>query len=961
MIAEKENVIVSQEQSLTELRADKESFAQTLKEKNQFISEQIAIITEHEWSLTLLREELAHVGKTTDENVTNQSDDKDRVIAEQERVIAERDGSLTQLEDELESSEKRLRDLQQRTATKESELERCLDELENTRSDFERCKTELESCKLDLEKERVALENCRGELSTSRQKERMSSSEIMQLMGAVEDLQKRCHRGSLSEGDAIQKMQEEFERKMELLRGELDEMYGQQIVQMKQELNLQHSANVEKMTEQHCAELELVKEQLSQSSTVGAVEVDTLSAKVIELQETLEQSQAMHNKTRHELNQVVQEKLDLQVKVEDLLKDLCSAKEKVELVSHCLTTQESQQGELLRLQETIENLRSELAAAQEAAHEAETKHESEITNYKIKLEMLEREKDAVLDRMAESQEAELERLRTQLLFSHEEELTNLREELQRESFMNTENLLNEAAIKHERALDAMRTNYEEELLLLGREKASFATERDELLHQILGLKEDLNLALDSSKADKLVQQLQELQVELEELRKGEEQRVQMESKIQMLLKHTEVLESQTKEKEQLWENKWKEQELEKEMLIESNDNLKAELDFKIKTLTTENYQIQQHVVELREGIEKQKTTFSFAEKNFEVNYQELKEEYTCLIEAKTQLEGRTLKETLEFEAKIANLQSQIRELEERSGDPKMEDTKTRIEKDCSELEEKLNVTLSEKESLAGRLSEVTKQLVCTGGRVGQLEDELTKVRQENVKVIARNESLGKELEKKQEIIRQQTRGQDAQRKAKPQREQAAEAVCPIEDHHLQIQSLQQEVKALQSHLQAAEAERDGIRQTLELHRLSHTPSPAGVQSSGEGPVEGRASPQKSTASGSNRRKRRHRLKQERKLGTSLSDSREEKAREEEEEAAAEEERARSAAEQAMQPQMESRVTPCSLERAGKEDSTDGHRGDGDSICKQVGTCMQLLHHSSLKQSHYLFLCPFRSD
>lgn len=966
MIAEKEKVIVSQEQSLIELRMAEESFAQTLKEKNQLISEQTAIITEHEWSLTLLREELAHVGRTTDENIIHQSDEKDKIIAEQERVIAERDCSLTQLEDELESSEKRLSDLQQRMATKESELERCLDEVEGIRSDFERCKTEMESCKLDLEKERVALENCKDELAASRQKERMSSSEIMQLMGTVEDLQKRCHQGSLSESDTIHKMQEETERKLELLRAELDEMYGQQIVQMKQELNLQHAAKVEQMTEQHCAELKLLKAQLSQSSTVSTVEVDTLNAKIMELQETLEESQAMHDKTRHELNQVAQEKFKLQAKVEDLLKDLCSAKEKVELVSQSLITQESQKDELLHLQETIKSLKSELAAAQEAAHEAETKHESEITNYKIKLEMLEREKDAVLDRMAESQEAELERLRTQLLFSHEEELTQLREDLQRESFLNTENLLNEAAIKHEKLLDEMHMNYEEELLVLRREKASFATERDELLHQILGLKEDLKLALDSSKVDKLVQQLQELQVEIEELRKGGEERLQMENKIQTLLTQIEVLENQTKEKEQLWENKWNKQELEKDMLIESKNNLNAELDSKIITLTTENNKIQQQVAELREEIEKQKTTFSFAEKNFEVNYQELKEEYTCLIEAKTQLEERTLKETLEFEAKIASLQSQIGELEESSRDAKMENTKigdkTVIEKDSTELMEKLNVMMSEKESLAGRLSEVEKQLMFTESKVGQLEEELTKVRQENMKVNSQNETLGKELKKKQEIMRQQTRGQDARRKTKLEKEQAAEAVCSFEDPHLQIQSLQEKIKALQSHLQAAQAERDSIRQTLELHRLSQTPSPAAVQFSGEGPVEGRASPQKSTASGSNRRKRRQKSKQERKLGSSLSDGREGKTREEEEEAVAEEERATSAAEQEMQPQMESQVMSCSLERADKE---DGYQGDGDrdSISKQVGTHMQQLHHFSLKPPHCFFSAFFflRSD
>ncbi|XP_028256635.1 A-kinase anchor protein 9 isoform X2 [Parambassis ranga] len=940
LIAEQEKVILSQEKSLRVLRTTEESFAHTLKEKNQLISEQTAIITEHERSLTLLRDELSHVGRITDENIMHQSNEKDLIIAKQERVISERDCSLTQLEDELETSAKRQRELQQRMAGKESEFERCLDELENTKTALESCKSEIESCKLQLENEQKELESCKSELATSRQKERMSSNEIMQLMGTVEELQKRCHRGSLSESDTIQKMEVETVRKLELLRAELDEMYGQQIVQMKQELNLQHSERMQQLTEQHQAEMELLKvQQLSQSSTSSSAEVETLNAKVGELQEMLAQSQAMQDRARYELHRVVQEKTTLQAKVENLLQELNIAKEKVEQVSQSLITQERKQGELQQLQETIDNLRSELSAAQEAAQEAETKHESETTNYKIKLEMLEREKDAVLDRMAESQEAELERLRTQLLFSHEEELTQLKEDLQRENFLNTENLLNEAAIKHEKVLDELRSGYEEELRLLQREKTSFSAERDELLHQIFGLKEDLKLALHSSKADELVQQLQELQVELEELRKGGEERARMEREIQTLLKKTEILENQTKEKD----NKLREHELAKETLVESNNTLKEELDshvMKIETLTAENSQMQQQVVQLREEVEKQRTTFSFAEKNFEVNYQELKEEYTCLIEAKTQLEDRTLKETLEFEAKISGLQLQIRELEDSRRDIKTEDlntdSKAVVEKDSNELMEKLNVTLNEKESLAGRLSEVTEQLMSTESKVGQLEEELMKLRQENAKVIAQSESLGKELEKKQEIIREQMRGQDAQRKAKlREEEQAVETVCSMEDSHLQIQSLQDEIKALQSLLQAAEAERDSIRQTVELQRLSQTPSPAAVQSSGEGPVEGRSSLHKSTASGSSRRKRRQRSKQERKLASALSDSK--KEREEEEEAVVEEERAKSAAEEEMQSQMESQFVSCSQERAGKEDSTDGYQGDGgrDYISKGV--------------------------
>ncbi|KAM8840712.1 A-kinase anchor protein 9 isoform 3-T3 [Spinachia spinachia] len=939
LIGEQEKRILSQKQLLTELRAVEQSYAQTLKDKNHFISEQTAIITEHELSLTLLREELAHVGRTTDENIINPSDKKDLIIAEQERVISERDCSLTQLEDELESSEKGLRDLQRQMAAKELELESCMEDLESKKSDLESCRSEIESFTGALEKEGAKLESCKEELSASRQKERMSSNEIMQLMGTVEDLQKRCHQGSLSEGDAIQQMQDETLRRLELLRAELDEMYGQQIVQMKQEVHLQHKAKVEQMSEQHRAELELLKaQQLSQSSMV-CVEVDTLKSKVRELEETLGQSQAMQHRAKRDLSQLAREKLDLQAKVEDLLEDLRSAQEKVEQVSHSLVSQESQQGELRRLQEATDNLKSELAAAQKAAQEAAVQHDSETTNYKIKLEMLEREKDAVLDRMAQSQEAELDRLRTQLLFSHEEELTLLREELQREGFLNTENLLNEAAIKHEKASETLRSGYEDELHLLRREKAEFAAERDELFHQIVGLKEDLKLALHSSKADELVQQLQELQVELEELRKGEGERARMEREIQSLHTKTEMLDSQTKEREVCWESKQKQHQLEKEALIESNKTLKEELNskvLKIEALVAENNQIQQRVVRLSEEIETQRSTFSFAEKNFEVNYHELKEEYTCLIEAKTQLEERTLKETLEFEAKIASLQSQVRAPEESGGDLKMEDgsadvrERAVIEKDTTELMEKLNVSLSEKERLAERLSEATERLMFTESKVGRLEDELTRVRRANVEVAPQSQSPGKGLQEKQDTARE-----DTQRKAKSlPEEQADEPVRSSDWHRRQIQALQEEIKALQSLLWAAEPERDSTRQTSELRRLPQTASPAAV---GHGPVGGQSSPDKPTAPGSNKHRRRRRSKQERKLGSAFSDCRDENLREEAEEAVEEEERATSAAEPEMQPQMEREVMSCSQERASREDSTDGHQGDGDFIHRQVSS------------------------
>lgn len=884
LIAEQEKVLLSQKQWMEELRAEKESFAQTLSEKSRLILEQSAIIAEHERSLALLREELSHAGRSADHDAVLLSEGKELRIADLQRVVAERDHLVTQLQEELQTSGKRQCDLQERMAAKESELKLCLQELEDTTSKLVACQSHVESCKLQLEKGQMELLSCKSELAASKEKERKSSGEIMQLMGTVEDLQKRCHQGGVSDSHSIQKVQEEKVKSLELLRAELDEQYGQQIVQMKQEVNLQHAARVQQMVEEHQAEIELLKaQQLSSRSTDIHAEVESLNAQIKELKETLERSQMMHNQTSLELSHVLQERFKLQAQVQDLLRDRDAAEAKVEQVSHQIVSQERKQ--LLQLQETTRSLRSELSAAQEATQEAEAKHESEITNYKIKLEMLEREKDAVLDRMAESQEAELERLRTQLLFSHEEELTNLREGLQRENFLNTENLLNEAAVKHRAALEELGRTHAEDMLLLQQEKESFAVERVQLLHQILALKEDLKLALHSSKADDLVLQLQELQLELEELRKRAQERAQLQQEVQTLLTKMEMLENQTKDREAFWENKLHVLESEKETLIE-------ELQVKrrrVEALTAENAQMQQQAAELREEVEKQKTTFSFAEKNFEVNYQELKEEYTCLIQTKTLLEERTRRETLEFEARIALLQSQIQELQRSSRDGPEE---AQTEKYSSELMEKLHVTLNEKRSLEERLRDVSEQFMSAQRTVQQLQEELKNSAEENVKVIKQNESLQEEMRRKQ------LRGKEE--------EQSAESQA-AEDLHPHVQPLQEETESLQ--------ERDRLQP--ELHRLSQTPSPAPLPSE-EGPVEGRPPPHKPAGGGSNRRKRRQRSKQERRTAPPQR----------EEENTMEEDGAAGAA-----------------GRAGEEDLTDGYQGDGVSAA--VSTAVHLLQTCTL--------------
>ncbi|XP_059411389.1 A-kinase anchor protein 9-like [Carassius carassius] len=425
-------------------------------------------------------------------------------------------------------------------------------------------KQQVEEINIHLSAKTQELDACEKELSASRQKERMSSGEILQLMKSVEELQQRCQ---------SERLEDDWSRRMETMRDELDEMYGQQIVEMKRELRTQHTTELERIQAQHCSEtekmvqqhqseLERCKAQLFQS----AGDVNVLNVKLVELQQKLQETQVLREKAEQELAQTRTDKLGLAQELERLRDELQRAE---------IQTPE-------KIQHTVSDLREQLDLAHKANGELEAKHESEITNYKIKLEMLEREKDAVLDRMAESLESELDHLRTQLLFSHEEELSRLRDDLTRENQLNVENLRYEMGTRHREAFDKLHS--------VESERAALASERLVLLEDIARL---------------------------------------------------------------------------------SSDN--EEMCSRLK--------------ELQDEIEKQRNTFSFAEKNFEVNYQELKDEYTCLVNAKLQLEQRL----------------EVRGHEEVDG-------KTLMEKRTTELMEKLETAEKEKKSLTECLSLMEAEL-----------------------------------------------------------------------------------------------------------------------------------------------------------------------------------------------------------------------------------------------------------
>lgn len=677
---------------------------------------------------------MVQVTKEAEESFAHRLQEKDLQIAEQERRSSEQLRLVAQLQDDLQASQIHLKEVREQLAAKIRELE---------------------ACEVDLQ--------------TSRQKERLSSGEILQLMGTVEDLQKRCHHQGAEQGDTA--------RKMDLLRAELDEMYGQQIVQMKQELSARHAEEVARIRDQHSADVEALRAKWTQS----AGEVNALNARVVELQQKLQENHVLRDKAEQDLAQVSADKLLLQNRVQELAEDLRLARQSKE-------RDKSQTEVQQELQATVSDLQAQLAAALEASTELEAKHESEITNYQIKLEMLEREKDAVLDRMAESQEAELERLRTQLLFSHEEELSRLREDLQHENQMNMENLRDE--------LRQVRYGYEAE-------NAALHAERTSLLQEIVALKDDLSRALQNSRVEELVSQLQELQAEIQELREKELERGKEEKSCDKT--REDGLESENKLLEET-----------KKSMAEELKSLNEDCEVllkKTKTLAADNEEANKLVEELRAEIERQKTTFSFAEKNFAVNCQELKEE----------LEERLREQTLQYETKLLKLQTRLRELEQGGERWQMEekeeeetDTAVLVEKDTTELMENLQKLVVEKAGLEEKVEQKDMELQRMEGELQRLElekvdlleqqdVELQRVKSEKVVLVEQAGQKEKELralteEVQTTALRNEALLGELEDLKLRQVGGGGGGVRSAQDHHHQITALEQELQELRTAL-----------------------------------------------------------------------------------------------------------------------------------------------------------------
>eukprot|EP00079_Xenopus_tropicalis_P036522 XP_017950293.1 PREDICTED: A-kinase anchor protein 9 isoform X6 [Xenopus tropicalis] len=629
------------------------------------------------------------------------------------------------------------------------------------------------------------INNLAEELSSSRQRERQSSEEIKQLMGTVEELQKKHYKGTQFEADIVQRMELEAGRKLEQLRAELDEMYGQQIVQMKQELVKQHASEIEKLLAQHKAELDNISIQSTVSMTNE--QINELNITINKLNAQLQCSNQKQTKIKEDfslqLKVVTSEKSLLQGQIKDLLQDMTLAREQIQKAKESITEKESKLSEASSLLVAVDDLKAELAAANAYTKELQTKHESEITNYKIKLDMLEREKDAVLDRMAESQEAEFEKLRTHFLFSQEEELSKLREDLTREHSENTENLKQNLETKFRQQLDNMQHDMNQTISTMQSEKDTLVTKQNNLMLEISKLK-DLLQSVGDPQSEEMMIQMNELQKDLEPYRREEKEKETTEQDFQMLQLKIKLLEKEVKEKDTLSEQ-IASQKVDIRILRDENNTLQAtlknyniigsvsdqgddrnsELRNEMEKLTLENKQLKKLEFTLKEELERQKNTFSFAEKNFEVNFHELQEEYTCLLKIKNQLEDSITKKEEEYSIKLNSLNKELAKLKGISAEehPALQDIKDEVpgaselvkidalevgevvEKDTTELMEKLEIAQRDKKELSLKLFDLSEQMQLKQNEINQLKEHVKSLCQE------RDNALS-DLQKQEKVI-----------------------------------------------------------------------------------------------------------------------------------------------------------------------------------------------------------------
>ncbi|NWH62224.1 AKAP9 protein, partial [Geococcyx californianus] len=728
-----------------------------------------------------------------------QLEEQECLLKNYQKKNEEYEVQITHLQDKIATYEMEKQKNEGADLTKLQEKEALIEELEAKLGEEEKNSFQLKEKLSDVSKlleelkEQISLKNqevnnVRVELTTYKQKERQCSDEIKQLMRTVEELQKRCYKDSQCEADVVQRMELETQRRLAQLQAELDEMHGQQIVQMKQELTKQHAMEIEQRLSEQKIELEKTL-SLCLNENVNENQVHLMNIKINELNVKLQDADNEREKIKQELSQqmdaISAERSLQQTKIEDLFQELNFSREQVQRAKQTIADMECKLNEAEKYQSLIEDLKTQLDSASEFRKELELKHETEVTNYKIKLEMLEREKDAVLDRMAESQEAELERLRTKLLFSHEEELSRLKEDLQKEHMVNMESLKDDLNLHHKQQLDEVQNEMSQKIEAMQYEKDKLITKQNQLILEISNLK-DLQESIVNSKSEEMTLQIHELQKEIEVLRQEEKEKGTLEQEIQELQLKTELMQDQMRVREDSLQKKCSELETQNNLLKGENKSLEEKLSSmlvsseenfisnnsvssnseildlqkRIEKLITENEQLKNQNSQLQEYTERQKSAFSFTEKKLEANYKELQKECVSLLKAKTELEEDKNKQEAEYKSNLKALNEKLHHLQSNrlglfktktSDCPGGKEIKVSradtceaaevVEKDATELMEKLEVTQREKLELSLRLSDLSEQLKSKHSEICHLNEKVKSLEDEKEQVLAKCKEL----------------------------------------------------------------------------------------------------------------------------------------------------------------------------------------------------------------------------
>ncbi|XP_043549346.1 pericentrin isoform X2 [Chiloscyllium plagiosum] len=243
-------------------------------------------------------------------------------------------------------------------------------------------------------------------------------------------------------------------------------------------------------------------------------QVLTLNAMMINLNEKLQESNLEKERLHRDLEKMMgshQEKIEIEKKYKLLVQDL---EEQTKLYK----------SEKEHLNHEIQELTAVLAQEKEDSKEMRLRHEHEITNYSIKLEMMEREKDEVLSRLAESQEVELEQLKTKMLFSHEADLSKLREDLEAQYNLKTGELRKELeCLKKTLHNQIHRNDTNENFEALDHEKVMLSEQCAELTKQLQNKEMELEklhmeVKMSASETQEAVQKCKAVTEELSSLR-----------------------------------------------------------------------------------------------------------------------------------------------------------------------------------------------------------------------------------------------------------------------------------------------------------------------------------------------------------------------------------------------------------------------------------------------------------